>query len=110
MEVKAEGYGHAILLHCKGDLTEESLEMFQREVERHLIEGVCDVVVSLKDVGFIDSQGLECLLDLRDRLSESRGQLKLTNPAENVSKVFEMTRLTEQFEILEDMLDAVKVM
>ena len=67
-----------------------------------------DVVLNMEQVSFIDSAGLECLLDLQDRLAQKFGQVKLVACDENVRKILEITRLTTGFEVLKDVAEAVK--
>ncbi|NLF29950.1 MAG: STAS domain-containing protein [Planctomycetes bacterium] len=108
MEIKSERYGQAVILRCKGDLTSDSLEVVGKEVQRQLGDGAMDIVLNLQEVPFVDSLALEYLLDLQDELIGRDGQLTLTNLDENVTKIFEMTRLDVGFEILPDVVDAVK--
>ena len=110
MNVKAESYGQAIILNCKGDLTGDSLEAFGREVDRHLAANPADVVLNLAEMGTIDSAGLEYLLDLQDRLAEKLGRLILVNLDENVAKILEITRLDGSLEISRDLAEAVKTL
>jgi len=108
MEIKSERYGQAVILRCKGDLTSDSLEVVGKEVQRQLGDGAMDIVLNLQEVPFVDSAALEYLLDLQDELIGRDGELTLTNLDENVSKIFEMTRLDVGFEILPDVVDVVK--
>ncbi|MFW6154790.1 MAG: STAS domain-containing protein [Planctomycetota bacterium] len=110
MEIKSERYGQAVILRCKGDLTSDSLEVVGKEVQRQLGDGAMDIVLNLQEAPFVDSAALEYLLDLQDELIGRDGQLSLTNLDENVSKIFEMTRLDVGFEILPDVVDAVKTL
>ncbi len=110
MEIRSERYGQALILKCKGDLSGDSLEAFGKEVHRHVDESAVDVVMSLEGVPFIDSEGLEFLLDLQDELMSRQGQLTLTNLDGNVSKILEITRLDGTFEVFPDVVDAVKVL
>jgi len=110
MEIKSERYGQALILRCKGELTGDTLEVFAKEVKRQMADKAADVVLSLEEVPFIDSAGLEYLLDLQDELMASGGQISLTNVDENVAKILEITRLDAGFEVLPDVVDAVKVM
>jgi anti-anti-sigma factor len=108
MDIKVERYGQAANLACKGDLNEDSLEVFSKEVDTHLAAGAADLILDLAEVGFIDSAGLECLLGLQDRLAENRGQVTLTNVNENVAKVLEITRLDKTFSIVGDTIAAIR--
>ena len=109
MNVTAESYGHTVLLHLKGELTEDSIGAFDKAVDHHLsAKDVIDLVLNLELVPFIDSAGLEFLMDLQDRLAERLGQVKLIKPDENVRKILEMTRLASSFETFGDVAAAVK--
>ena len=108
MEIKIERYGHAAILNCKGDLTEDTLDVFSNEVKRQLEDNVSDFIVNLAEVHFLDSAGLERLLDLQDEVIEKSGQVRLTSLSEHVAKIFEITRLDGSFEIANDMTEAVR--
>lgn len=109
MNVTTENYGHAVILICKGDLTEDSLDALQRAVEHALQDDqVIDVVLNLAQVPFVDSMTLEYLLDLRDRLADRLGQVRLVGCDENVRKILEITRLAGTFEVFEDVSQAVQ--
>lgn len=110
MQVKAESYGHAVIFNCKGELTADSLEAFGREVAKHLPDAVTDLVLNMAEVPFIDSPGLEYLLDLQEKLTEKLGQVTLTNLDENLEKIFEITRLDRSFQFCKDVSEAVKAM
>ena len=109
MNVTAESYGQAILLNLRGELTEDGLATFQKAVDHQLEDTeVIDVVLNMEEVPFVDSAGLECLLDLQDRLSERLGQVKLAKLDESVEKILEITRLKPMIDVYEESTDAVK--
>jgi len=110
MNITAESYGHAVALNLKGELTEDTLPIFDKAVDHQLAdEQVVDVLLNLEEVTFIDSLMLERLLDLQDKLAERLGQVRLVKPDENVHKILEITRLTKVFEMYDNLTDAVKV-
>ena len=119
MKITEEDYGQAVLLICSGELTADSLNAFRAAVEQieHRSDGrtdqpngavAGDLVLDLKAVPFVDSVGLEYLLDLQERFAEKLGRVKLTNLNENVAKILEVTRLDSTFERFEDVSEAVK--
>ncbi len=109
MNLTAESYGHAVILNLKGEMTEDSLTAFQKDIERHLAsEKVVDLVLNLQEVPFIDSANLEYLLELQERLAEKFGQIKLTCCDANIQKILEITRLARSFETYCDVNEAVK--
>ena len=111
MNVTVESYGHALILNLKGELTEDSLAALQQAVDHQLqSKEVIDLLLNLEKVPFIDSAGLECLLDLQDRLAERLGQVKLIMPDENVGKILEITRLESIFETFKSGSEAVRAL
>lgn len=111
MNVTVETYGQSIVLNCKGELTVDSLDAFRRAVDHQVTEDqVRDLVLNFEQVPFVDSAGLECLLDLQELLSERMGQVKLAKLDENVAKIMEITRLDSAFDRFDDINQAVKAM
>ena len=109
MDITAESYGHAVVLNLKGELSEDSLSVFQREVHHQLSgKDVVDLVLNLEKVPFVDSLVLEYLLDLQEKLSGKFGQVRLLKADENVRKILEITRLESEFELYDDIAEAVK--
>lgn len=111
MSIQVESYGHAVILNLKGDLAEDTLGAFSQEVDRQL-EGkeVVDIVLNMEAVTFVDSQALEALLDLQDRLAERLGQVRLVKCQDNVAKILEITALDSVFESFDDVNEAVKAL
>ncbi len=109
MNVRVESYGQAVVLSCRGELTGDSLDAFKRAAEAQLKDPqVRDLVLDLEEVPFVDSASLEYLLKLQEQVSERLGQVKLARLDENVSKIFEITRLDNAFERYEDVSEAAK--
>lgn len=54
------------------------------------------VVLDLQDVVFIDSSALSVILSAERRLQDSGGQLRLVNPADDVSRVLRICGLSER--------------
>lgn len=109
MNITAESYGHTVLLHLKGELTEDSLTAFKQAVDHNMAgKDVIDLVLNMEAVTFVDSAGLEEILNLQDKLAERLGQIKLVKPDDNVHKILEITRLATNFETFKDVTEAVK--
>jgi anti-anti-sigma factor len=109
MNITTESYGHAVILLLKGEFGEDDLGAIRQAVEHQLeADEVVDIVFNLAEVPFIDSAGLEYLLDLQDRLAERFGQVKLVCPDENVAQILEFTRLRSTFEVYKETHEAVK--
>jgi stage II sporulation protein AA (anti-sigma F factor antagonist) len=109
MNVTAESYGHTVMLHLKGEFTDDALGNLRQVMDHHLAgKEVVDLVLDVEAVDSIDSAGLEFLLDLQDRLAERLGQVKLIKPDEDLRKILEITHLAGSFETFHDVAEAVK--
>jgi len=109
MNITTESYGHAVILILKGEFTEDVIGAVRQGVDHQLnSDEVVDIVFNMAGVPFIDSAGLEYLLDLQDRLAERFGQVKLVRPDENVMQILEFTRLRSTFEVYKETHEAVK--
>ncbi len=109
MNISTESYGHAVILILKGEFSEDVIGAVRQAVDHQLeSDDVVDIVFDLETVPFIDSAGLEYLLDLQDRLAKRFGQVKLVRPDENVSQILEFTRLRSTFEVYKETHEAVK--
>ena len=65
------------------------------------------IVINLSGVGYIDSLGLEALLQIHNLLRGRKGEVKLLNPTDKVAELLQMTRLTTVFDIGTDESTAV---
>src|SRR6476619_2057039 len=105
MKLPTEIFGDVAVVHTTEEVgtdTAEALEQFLTTRER------ANVVVDLDGSETIDSGGLEALLNAQEALRVLAGDLKIasSNPANR--KILEITRLDEQLEVFETVIDAVK--
>jgi len=109
MNINAENYGRAVVLNIVGDLNEDGLSALQETIMHHLQrKEVVDVVLNMAEAPFMDSAVLEYLLDLQDSLCGTFGSIRFVNCDENIRKILEVTRLTNEFGVFEDIDEAVK--
>ena len=89
--------------------TDDTLPVFREAVEHHLAgKEVVDLVVNAEALTFIDSAGLEYLLDVQEELAKRFGQVKLVKCGEIIGKILEVTGLAGDFEQYDRVADAMK--
>jgi anti-sigma B factor antagonist len=66
------------------------------------------VVVDLDSTEALDSAGLTALLDCQVSLRQASGDLKVTTSNATNRKILEITRLDQQLEVFESVVEAVK--
>jgi anti-sigma B factor antagonist len=105
MNLPTEIFGDVIVAHAPDELHDEVADRFERFIttlERN------KVVVDLDDVESIDSAGLTALLNGRMELRSADGDLKVMTRNHVNRKILEVTRLDEQLEVFDSVVDAVK--
>jgi anti-sigma B factor antagonist len=105
MNLPTEIFGNVVVIHAPEELVQDHASVFQSYLtsqERN------NVVLDLDNSEAIDSAGLSAILDAQDKLRDCDGDIKIatTNPANR--KILEMTRLDEQLEVFDSVIDAVK--
>src|SRR5262245_12497771 len=111
MPIKCEEYSHVCVMSVDGDFCGEQIaaarKAFDEQIDNHQI---VDFVIELEKSAFIDSEGLELLLSMKQKCEELFGQIKLAGIDENVRKILEITRLGHRFESHADLTAALKTM
>lgn len=105
MKLPTEIFGDVVVVHTAEEIGEDqapALESFLTSLDRSR------VVVDLDGTETIDSAGLECLLASQETLRAIGGDVKISS-SNNVNRtIFEITRLDQQLEVFENVIDAVK--
>jgi anti-sigma B factor antagonist len=74
-----------------GDLDLGSVDVLEREVDELRRAGFERIVIDLRQVEFIDSQGLRLLIVLRNAAKRERQTLRLIAGSDAVQRLFAMT-------------------
>ncbi len=105
MNLPTEIFGDVVVVHTLEELGEdhaEEFEAFVTSLERS------KVIVDLDGTETIDSAGLTALLDSQEVLRDLGGDVKISTTNIVNRKLLEITRLDQQLEVFENVIDAVK--
>lgn len=105
MNLPTEIFGDVIVVHTPEELGADQVEGFDAFVptlERH------SVVFDLDNTETLDSKGLTALLDAQEKLRADGGEVKIATTNATNRKIFELTRLDQQLEVFDSVVDAVK--
>jgi len=91
--------GNRAVLTVRGELDAYSAPGLEEQITRLVAEQVDDVVLDLSQTGFLDSSGLRAILTAHRRLSENGGEMRLRAPSEPVTRLLEITGLTDHFAV-----------
>jgi anti-anti-sigma factor len=105
MNLTSEIFGDVAVVHAPDELSADAAEQLPRrlcDMERR------NVVLDLDGVELLASAGLTSLLDAHDALRASGGDVKIATTNRYNRKILEMTRLDQQLEVFDSVIDAVK--
>ena len=105
MKLPSEIFGQVIVVHTPEELGVDQAEEFTDylpTLERNLI------VLDVDSTEVLDSAGLTALLDVQDTLRAGGGELKISATNSSNRKILEITRLDQQLEVFDSVIDAVK--
>ncbi len=105
MKLPTEIFGDVAVVHTPEELGAETsvqLERFLTSQERS------NVIVDLDGSETIESCGLEALLNAQEALRALSGDLKIATSNAANRKILEITRLDQQLEVFDTVIDAVK--
>jgi anti-anti-sigma factor len=89
----------SVILALIGDLDPHTAPMLAEAISGQVDRGVKHITVDLAELEFIDSSGLRVLIATHRDLSQSSGQLTLSNPSESTMRLLEVTGLLDQLDI-----------
>lgn len=108
MQIAEQRNGAITVLSPQGPISGTDAEAFKRAAMDAIARAQGRCVIDAAGVPFVDSKGLEALLDVTEHFSQSGGALKLCAAPETVREVMNLTGLTSSFEYFQDVNTAVR--
>ncbi|MCA9172934.1 MAG: STAS domain-containing protein [Planctomycetales bacterium] len=105
MAMITEVFGDVVVLHTTQDLN-ETMGVTMREQLRP--RNNHKVVVDLDATERVENAGLESLLNLQDTLRHKGGDVRVSVANPSIRKILEITRLDQQLEVYDCIIDAVR--
>ncbi|MFA6597476.1 MAG: STAS domain-containing protein [Ignavibacteriaceae bacterium] len=99
----------AVVLELKGEITITAKDAEFGEILLKLIsEGKKNIIIDLKETGFVNSSGLGMLIAGYTTVKNAGGDLKLANATEKIESLLIITKLTSVFANYSSVEEAVK--
>ncbi len=108
MKITEQSQGAVTVLKPDGPLADPDVKAFAAALSNAMGANLGRCVVDLSAVPFVDSKGLEALLDATEEMARGGRALKLCAVNKTVRQVLEITALVSQFEHFEDVNSAVR--
>jgi stage II sporulation protein AA (anti-sigma F factor antagonist) len=95
--IATERDGDRATLGVRGELDAYSAPGLEDQIARLSAEGVKQIVLDLSATAFLDSSGLRAILTSQRNVADDGGQFTLRAPSEAVTRLLEITGLTDHF-------------
>lgn len=97
-----DGLAHVVLT---GELDLSTIEKVEQELARVESTGPATVALDLSRLTFLDSSGLRVIVSADKRARRENRRFVIVRGPETVQRVFSITRLDEQLELVEDLAE-----
>jgi len=108
MKITEQRQGAVVVLKPEGALVEADAAALKQRLTQAMGASLGRFVVDLSNVPFVDSRGLEVLVEVTEELGKSGQVLRLCAANKTVREVLELTDLTGLFDHFEDANTAVR--
>jgi len=108
MEIHEQRKGAVTVLMPDGPLIGDDADTFRERAIMIFGRSLGRVVVDASKLAFVDSKGIEALVDVNEHISQSGQALKLCNTNKTICEVLSLTEMTSLFEQYEDVNAAVR--
>jgi anti-anti-sigma factor len=108
MRISEKKQGAVAVIQADGALVGEDADQMGEVVTRAAGSNLGRVVIDMSAVAFVDSRGLEVLVDLSEKVADAGRTLKLCAINKTVRQVLELTGLDSNFEYFDDSHSAVR--
>jgi len=99
MEISTRQQGSVTVLQLTGRLDLASGTILKEQVKKLLSKNTTSIHLNLTGVDFINSSGLGALVSIMKEVRMFKGRLTLSNLANYVQEIFDITQLSHIFEI-----------
>lgn len=108
MRINEQRSGAVTVLKPEGPLLEADAAVLKKKLMATLGASLGRFVLDMSAIPYVDSKGLEALVEVTEEMSRSGQALRLCAPNKTVREVLELTDLASQFDHFEDTNTAVR--
>jgi len=100
--------GNSVVLAPKESLTYQNCEESEKLFNECINDNKAKIILDCKGISFMDSEGLELLLRVEEKLRKEGGLLKIVGLNAVCRDIFISTRLINTFHVYKDVNEAIK--
>jgi anti-sigma B factor antagonist len=107
MQIEVKEMNRVDLVAIQGRVDSSNADQLGDALAERVEGGTRNIVVDLEGVEYMSSAGLRELVSALKKVKQTGGDLRLCNPNERITEVFDLAGLTSIFEIYDSQVDAV---
>lgn len=107
MNIKTEDRNNVRICYISGELDINTAPQIKKIFDKMIFEKKEKILISFKDVNYVDSSGLATLVEMLKNTRGYGGKLKLAGLSSKIKSLFEMTKLDGLFDIVQDEKEAL---
>ncbi len=108
MEFNEQKQGAVVVFRPSGAITGDDAGVFAGRFRTAMNTSMGKCVLDAAEISYIDSAGLEALLDLSDEMNDLGRGLKISHVNDTLRETFELTNIASAFEYFDDINAAVR--
>jgi anti-anti-sigma factor len=108
MKIRIEAVGNVTVVFIDGNVLQENVPIFRVKLLELVEEGKVNIVLDMVASNYISSMCLATIVDVKKKLNELSGDLKLARVNKLVRNLLETTSLIKKVETYDDVEAAVK--
>lgn len=108
MEVQEQRHGAVTVIKPVGPLLQDDATKFRQRLGDVMTRSLGRFVLDASSVAYVDSQGLEVLVQAAEQLSEGGRAMRLSGATETLREVLDLTGVSDRFEHYADVNTAVR--
>jgi anti-anti-sigma factor len=108
MKLQTQQRGAVTVVRPDGPLVAADAEEFKQRLADEIHQNLGRVVLDASAVPFVDSKGLETLVDVTAELARSGKALKICSLSDTLAEVMELAGVASDFEYFDDVIGAVR--
>jgi anti-anti-sigma factor len=108
MRINTQNYNDVTVIELQGEVDGDITDAMKDTITGVVAGRRRRIVLDMSNVNFVDSQGLELLLWIRQYCRQNKAQLKLAGLDENIEKILEITGLQTDFDRHTELAEAVR--
>jgi len=108
MKIRTQQCGAVAVVRPDGPLVHSEADELRKSLKDAIYKNLGRVVLDVSAVPFVDSAGLECLVEITDELARSGKPLKICAADQTLKDVLALSGVSSEFEHFEDVSSGVR--